>query len=134
MGRLGSFRTGHTDWRPPEPAGPEPTPDESFDLPPDKAAYYDGLDEAQKHQDKMKGMGVAERNQYTRALREGLSPADKNGVPTPKRGDINNPLKKDMPKEPAAPRQARQRDPQVAARAQSRRISALARKSRGRKR
>lgn len=132
MGRGASFRQGHTDWKPADP-GPPSTPDESFDLPPDKAAYYDGLDEAQKHQDKMAGMSTAERNQYTRALREGLSPKDKNGAPTPKRGDINNPLKKDMPREPkppASPRQPRARNPMATVR----RLDKLSRMAKGRRR
>ena len=98
MSRSESFDAGASDWRPPEPKGA--STDEPFDLSPEQSTYYDALEATDEHQAKMASMGVAERNQYMRGLREGLNP----GVP--KRGDFNNPLKKDIPKEAAAPRPA----------------------------
>jgi hypothetical protein len=101
---------------------------EPFDLPPDKAAHYDGLDAGAAHAEKMKGMGVADRNRYMAGLREGLS-----GGSTPKRGDLDNPLARDMPKEPKALRAPRQQTPRQTT-ANAKRIKNLARISRGRRR
>lgn len=118
------FHDRRTDWMPTEGGSPEH--DEPFELSPEKAAYYDALEASDAHQDKMAGMGVAERNMYMRGLREGL-----NG-PNPKAGDLDNPLKKDMPKEPA-PRQPRQPKPPNPM-AQAKKMRSLANKARGRRR
>lgn len=114
--------------RPPLPQKPiKPDPDrdrsqdEPFDLPPDKEAYYEGAEKAEEHQEKMKGMTAVQRRQYIRGLREGLQ------GPTPKRGDFDNPLKKDQPREPAPPKE---RNPM----ADIRKLRSLARKAGGRRR
>ena len=98
MGRNESFGAGASDWRPPEP---EPAhEDEPFDLDPEQEAYYAAMAGAQEHADRMAGMSVAERNAYMRGLREVLN------SDTPKRGDLDNPLKKDLPKPAPSPRPA----------------------------
>lgn len=102
--------------------------DPPFDLPPEKDAYYSASAAAEEHKAKMASMGVAERHEYMRGLREGLN--DK----VPKPGDFDNPLRKDQPKEPAQPRAPRQRDPLVVAHQNTKRIKALARTARGRRR
>ena len=85
------------DWMPPSP---HLSPDQfdDFSLPPEKESYYSGFGAGDEHRSRMAGMSVAERNEYMRGLREALNP---NG---PRRGDLDNPLKKDLPKEPAAPK------------------------------
>lgn len=95
--------------------------DAPFDLPPEKEAYYKGVEKSEEHEEAMKGMSAAQRRQYLRGVREGLT------GPTPKKGDINNPLKKDQPPEPKAPRQP---NPMT----NVRRMNRLARMARGRRR
>jgi len=105
-----------------------------MDLPPEKEAYYSAAAAGQEHKDKMATMSVTERHEYMRGLREALK--DGQG---PKRGDLDNPLQKDMPKQPAARRQAAPRQPtpqqQVrAAMSTARKLHALSRKAKGRRR
>jgi len=98
---------------------------QDFGLPPEQEAYHAALSEGDAHREKMAGMTVAERHQYMRGLRESI-----NG-PTPKKGDLDNPLKKDQPKEPAAPRPAGpgSRNHMVTVR----QLGKLARKAKGRR-
>ena len=118
------------------------TPETDFDgnpMPPEWIARQKGEEEADKHQAAMKGMGVKERNEYMAGLRGGLQRRDKNGVPAPpKRGDFDNPLRRDQPPEPKPPRPApqprqprppRQPNPMTSVR----KWSSLARKARGRR-
>jgi hypothetical protein len=109
--------------------------DPPFDLPPEKEAYYSGTSAGEKLREQMKGMSVQERHEHMRGLRETLNDS------TPKPGDFDNPLRKDLPREatqgprePAAPRQPRRRDPVVVARQNRTRIKGLARKAKGRRR
>lgn len=128
MGRGSSFRESITNYlgAPKTPTPTEPTDD--FSLPPEQEAYYKGQREGMEHRDKLKELkGTAAKNQYVRGIREGLKQDDK-----PKRGDLDNPLKKDMPKparQPAAPR-ARQQNPLR----NVRKMQSLARKASGGKR
>jgi len=99
-----------------------------FDLPPEKDAFYAAARAGQEHRDRMAAMSVQERHEYLRGLREGLKDGDR-----PKQGDLDNPLKKDMPKEPKAqraPAAPRPVDPMV----KIRKIQSLARKAKGRRR
>ena len=98
--------------------------DNDFTLPPDKEAFYDALEQADEHRRKMKVMTPVERNEYMRGLRTGLQ-GDK-GPP----GDLDNPLKKDMPKEPVAPRQPKPPNPMTTVR----KMRSLARMAKGRRR
>lgn len=114
------------EWRPPSPPlhpGQFGETDAPFDLPPEKNAYYEGSAAAEEHKTKMEGMGVAERHEYMRGLREVNSTV-------PKPGDFDNPLTKDMPRPPAA---RRGRNPVVVSRQNAKRIKGLARKARGRR-
>ena len=99
----------------------------SFDLPPEKESYYAGTEAGEALKEKMAGMSVKERNEHMRGLRETL-----NGS-VPKKGDFDNPLIKDTPREQVA-RQPRPKNPMVQARQQRTKISGLARKARGRRR
>lgn len=117
------------EWVPPEPTSnlnPDQFKDEPFDLSPEQTAYYDALDAADAHRERMAGMSVAERNQYNRGLREGLT------GPIPKRGDFNNPLNKDMPKEPAPPKEPKAPKP-VDPMVRIRKIQRLGKIARGKK-
>ena len=101
---------------------------DDFQLPPEKQAYYDARDAAEEHKQKMAGMGVQERHEYMRGLREELNDR------VPKPGDFDTPLKRDLPpianRGPAPPRQPK--PPSM--RSQANRIGRLARRSRGSRR
>jgi hypothetical protein len=135
VGRFSNFRTGQADHTPHKdiqdylgPSKASTEPDDDFAIPAEQRPYYDAYKEGQAHREKMAGMSVAERNQYNHGLREGLKQDDR-----PKRGDIDNPLRKDMPKQPAAPRQARaQRPPSPMVKV--RKMQGLARKASGKRR
>ena len=78
---------------------PEHLNQEQFgQLSPEEEAYYEGARWGDEHFDRMQTMSVSERNRYLKGLREGLSQGQ-----GPKRGDLDNPLKQDMPKEPKPP-------------------------------
>ena len=135
MGRGGTFRDsinqylgGKTEER--KPLETHPT---DFDLPPEQSAYYQGQAEGAEHREKLKSIkGTAARNNYIKGIREGLTQDDR-----PKRGDIDNPLKKDQPKESRQPRRGRQPRPGAEirhAQANMRKFSSLARTARGRRR
>lgn len=118
------------------------TPETDFDgnpMPKEWVARQRGEDEAEAHQKRMAGMSTKERNEYMAGLRGGLQRRDKNGVPQPRRGDFDNPLRRDQPPEPKPPRPASQpRQPrpprQPSPMANVRKLNALARKARGRRR
>lgn len=101
----------------------------------EQRAYYKGTAEGLEHRDRLSQLkGTAAKNNYVRGLREGLVQSDR-----PKRGDINNPLKKDMPAEPRQPRERQASAPRPGAeirraQANARKWSILARKARGRRR
>ena len=97
-----------------------------FGMPEEKAPYWDAKREGESHKEKMAGMSVAQRNEYLRGLREGLGMAG-----APKAGDLDNPLKKDMPKPPPAPRVTGMgsRNPMV----KVRHLNKLARRAKGRR-
>lgn len=117
------------EWRPEAPLHPGQFGDDPpFDLPPEKEAYYGGAKAGAELKDQMKGMSVKERHEHMRGLRETLNDT------VPKPGDFDNPLRKDQPREPRQPRAPRQRDPLVVARQNTKRIKALARTARGRRR
>jgi hypothetical protein len=99
--------------------------DPPFDLPPEKEAYYEAARVGDEHRERMASMSPAERNNYMKGLREGLGMTG-----APKRGDLDNPLKKDQPKEPVASRATGpgSRNPMVTVR----QLSKLARKAKGR--
>jgi hypothetical protein len=112
MGRSSGFNDSIRDYLGGSESSTEPTDD--FDLPEEKKPYYDAMEEGAKHRERMAAMKPAERNEYQRGLREGMY----QGQPQ-KRGGIDNPLKKDMPRQPRAPkpghevRQAKSRMAQI---------------------
>jgi len=102
--------------------------DADFELPPEREAYYEARTAADIHRERLAAMSVKERHEYMRGLRVGLAGDGSKS----KKGDLDNPLRKDLPKEPRAPRPpAAPRPPSPTA--QLRRMQALARKARGRR-
>lgn len=97
-------------------------------LSPEDKVYHDAETAGAELRDRMKGMSVKERHEHMRGLREGLQERD-----APKRGDLDNPLVKDMPKEPNPPREPRQPRP-PSPMATVKRAQSLARMARGRRR
>lgn len=104
-----------------------------MELPPEEEARISGEVEGERHRDRMKSMTAKERNEYMAGLRGGIQENDR-----PKRGDFDNPLRRDQPPEPKPPRPApqprqprppRQPNPMTSVR----KWSSLARKARGRR-
>jgi hypothetical protein len=90
------------EWRPPLPDHLNHDQFEPLnDLSPEDEAYYEGARMGDEHAARMAQMGVAERNRYMKGLREAV-----NGGRPPRRGDLDNPLKRDGPKPAPTPKPA----------------------------
>jgi hypothetical protein len=102
----------------------------SENLTEEQKAYYGGTREGMEHREKLSTIkGAAAKNAYTKGIREGMTQNDR-----PKRGDVNNPLRKDMPREPSPPRQPRAVNPIRKAQRNARQFSKLARLASGKRR
>jgi hypothetical protein len=147
MSRVDAFKSGASDdefgknWLPRETreaighARAKRYDDPSFELKPEQEAYYDVAGKVDEINDRIAAMPPEQRKQAQKALAEGVR-GGKPGAPgttQPKRGDPENPYKKDMPPPPKPPRQPRQQNPMVRAKS-IQRLGKIARGTKGRRR